>query len=437
MTNPRYGWYGDDFTGATDTLATLAQAGLRSLLFLQLPTQRQLEAAGELDAIGIAGSARAMAPDAMRAELEPVGRFFAAAGVEIMHYKCCSTFDSAPHVGSIGAAAGTLRRFFANPLLAIVGGQPSLGRYCLFSNLYAAAEAGGQVERIDRHPTMMRHPVTPMGEADLRLHLGLQGLITTPVHYPGYASGRLSDLIDRELTGGSAAVLFDVTGAGDLALIGSELWRRAHHAPLLCVGASSVAQALTRGWNGQGDRRDAGRAAVPALPRASGPVFVMAGSLSPVTARQIEAARSHYRVIAADGRRFVDDEAFRMALSEQVVGDLQRGRHVLLSTAPDGIDGFDRKLSARVAERSATFLANLLQRVRLRRVGIAGGDTSSRAICALPAWGLSYLTSIAPGVAVSTLRSDQDWLDGTEVMLKGGQMGPADIFATFARRSDA
>ncbi|WP_313389069.1 hypothetical protein, partial [Achromobacter aegrifaciens] len=31
-TRPRLGWYGDDFTGATDTLAETARAGLRSLL---------------------------------------------------------------------------------------------------------------------------------------------------------------------------------------------------------------------------------------------------------------------------------------------------------------------------------------------------------------------------------------------------------------------
>ena len=35
---PLLGWYGDDFTGATDTLATLAHAQWRALLFLGVPT---------------------------------------------------------------------------------------------------------------------------------------------------------------------------------------------------------------------------------------------------------------------------------------------------------------------------------------------------------------------------------------------------------------
>ncbi|HEY6136032.1 MAG TPA: four-carbon acid sugar kinase family protein, partial [Rubrivivax sp.] len=44
----RYAWYGDDFTGASDTLATLAVAGRRALLFLGVPTAAQRAAAGPL-----------------------------------------------------------------------------------------------------------------------------------------------------------------------------------------------------------------------------------------------------------------------------------------------------------------------------------------------------------------------------------------------------
>ena len=64
----------------------------------------------------------------------------------------------------------------------------------------------------------------------------------------------------------------------------------------------------------------------------------------------------------------------------------------------------------------------------LRRVGIAGGDTSSLAVKSLTAWGLSFHASIAPGVALCRLHSDVPSLDGMEIMLKGGQMGPQDLF---------
>jgi uncharacterized protein YgbK (DUF1537 family) len=47
MSSVRLGWYGDDFTGATDTLAVLTQAGLRAMLFLGVPGERQLARAAD------------------------------------------------------------------------------------------------------------------------------------------------------------------------------------------------------------------------------------------------------------------------------------------------------------------------------------------------------------------------------------------------------
>ena len=122
----RVAYYGDDFTGATDTLATAATAGLRTMLFLGPPTAARISRAGELDCVGIAGAARSMTTDEMRSELEQVGTLFAQLDAPVMHYKVCSTFDSSAQIGSIGAAIGILRRHAANSLVCIVGGQPNL-----------------------------------------------------------------------------------------------------------------------------------------------------------------------------------------------------------------------------------------------------------------------------------------------------------------------
>ena len=176
MSAPRLAWVGDDFTGASDTLATLATGGARALLFLEVPTAARLAAVGPLDAVGIATAVRSMAPAAMRAVLDPIADWLAGSGVPVLHYKVCSTWDSAPGTGNIGEALRTLWRPSYAPWVPLIGGQPSLGRWCAHGQLFAQAGAGGPVYRIDRHPTMSRHPVTPMGEARLAVHLAAQGL---------------------------------------------------------------------------------------------------------------------------------------------------------------------------------------------------------------------------------------------------------------------
>jgi len=420
----RFGWYGDDFTGATDTLATLAKAGQRAVLLLEIPDADRLAVLGPLDALGIAGAARTLDPAAMRAELEPVGRFFAGLGVPVLHYKCCSTFDSAPGVGSIGAAVDVLRRFFPNPFVPVVGGQPNIGRYCLFSTLFAAAGTGGAVHRIDRHPTMSVHPVTPMTEADLRRHLGAQGLGGMgALHYPDYAldPDALDERLDRLVGQGAPAILLDVAHPADLEPVGRLIRDRAQRAPLLAVGPSSVAQALATQWP------DPDVAAEIPLPAANGPVFVMAGSLSPVTRRQVEAADSFHR-IPADAGALCGDGAYRERLLSDVRGQLRDGHNVLVWTAPPEGMAADSAQSSAIADATAAFVVSVARAAPLRRMGIAGGDTSSKAVKALGCWGLSFRTTLSPGVTLSLTHSAQPETDGMELMLKGGQMGSDDLF---------
>lgn len=418
---PRYGWYGDDFTGATDTLATLATAGQRAMLFLGVPEPHHLRQAGPLDAIGIAGAARSMDPAGMRRELDPVGRFLAALGVSVLHYKCCSTFDSAPNLGSIGVAIEVLRAYVSNPFVPILGGQPNIGRYCAFSTLFARAGAEGPVSRLDRHPTMSMHPVTPMHEADLRRHLGQQGCTVAGVHLSAYEGAGEFEAALRAASG-AAAVLFDLVSPNQLSAIGHAIWQRAMVQPLLAVGPSSVAQALLACW----DEGVAAGSTQARLGPSLGPVLVLAGSLSPVTRRQVEAAGSFTRV-AIDTNQLLDDPAYRAVLAGEIAYLLRQGQHVLAYTA-SGSGPADTSRAGQVAEATARLLPAILQQAPVRRVGIAGGDTSSLAAAALGVWGLCHTATLAPGVAVCVAHSDHAVVNGVELMLKGGQMGPNDIF---------
>src|SRR4051812_29479346 len=106
----RLAFYGDDFTGSTDALEVLAFAGLRCALFLDPPTREELATLGGFDAIGVAGDSRAMTPAEMDQALTPVFAALRALDAPVIHYKVCSTFDSAPHIGSIGRVMEIARK---------------------------------------------------------------------------------------------------------------------------------------------------------------------------------------------------------------------------------------------------------------------------------------------------------------------------------------
>mgnify|MGYP003575172342 CR=1 FL=1 len=428
---PAIVYYGDDFTGATDTLGTAARAGLGALLFLKTPDAARLAQAGPLDVLGIAGAARAMAPEAMQAELAPVAALFRSLGARVLHYKTCSTFDSAPHIGSIGAAVHALRGAVEQPWAAIVGGQPNIGRHCLFGNLFAAAGAGGEVFRIDRHPTMRRHPVTPMHEADLRLHLakqGLAGVRSIPFTAASQGPQVLGEAMQRALrpdAGNTEAVLFDVADAPQLAAIGQVLWAEARRATLLAVGPSSVVDALA---GALGARIDAQAAPPRHVAPARGPVLVLAGSLSPVTARQVAAARS-FDTVWLDAPRLAQRDAATLERhARDIAQGLARGRNMLACTRPAEQTLTQGNVDAQALSRAGgDLLAKVLAMAPLQRVGIAGGDTSSHAVQALDAWGLSYVADMGAGASLCRVHSDDAALDGMEIMLKGGQMGSEDV----------
>ncbi|OZI52430.1 four-carbon acid sugar kinase family protein [Bordetella genomosp. 4] len=425
--SPRLAYYGDDFTGATDALATATRMGLRSLLFFGVPTAAQLQRVGPLDCLGIAGATRAMAPDAMRAELQPVAEFFQTLKPRVVHYKVCSTFDSASAVGNIAVAMETLGQAVDQSKPFIIGGQPSLGRYCVFGQLYAAAD--GEVYRIDRHPTMSQHPVTPMHEADLRRHFATLGAgRVESVDMRTYAQG--VDAIAARLfsawDNGADAMLFDVAEPQHLTAIGTVLAQASATESLLAVGASSVVEALGTQWGGAGQHT-----AHDSFAAAQGPVLLLAGSLSPMTARQVQAATS-YRKIRLDPLRLASEDAvYQAAVVAELANLLREGQHVLAWMDNAHGQRTAGVQSQALATAGGRLLDAVLRRAPVKRLGVAGGDSSSLAMQALDAWGLSHIARVQPGVALCRLHSDVPEFEGMEVMLKGGQMGTEDLFERF------
>lgn len=292
-------------------------------------------------------------------------------------------------------------------MTAVIGGQPSLGRYCAFGTLFAKGPDGA-VHRIDRHPVMSCHPVTPMKEADLGRHLLAQGLgpltrITLPeLNDPHEVAARLGD----------GPALIDVMCPEDLGKIG-EVLRQAGGRQLL-IGASSVAEIYGT------KQREATFSAPPAP---SGALLVFAGSRSAVTAAQVKAARSYRRVqLTAE---MLDDPAVPGKLADS----LNASQPMLIHLDPEA--SYDRSPDA-LADACAELLDRVAAQQPLRALGLAGGDTSSRIVARLGFAALDYLSDMGQGACICSGSHADGTRNGMRVMLKGGQMGALDLFEDFA-----
>lgn len=439
-------YYGDDFTGSTDVMEVLSFAGVKTVLFMAPPSAAQIARFPGAKAVGVAGRTRSMSPEEMADELLPVYRAFRALKTPISHYKTCSTFDSSPEVGSIGRAIDLGQPVFDSPFVPLVVGAPQLRRYCAFGNLFARSGLDGDVFRLDRHPTMRRHPITPMDEADLRVHLSRQTARMTA----------LFDVAQLELGGAALegefaalmakqpeVVLFDVLCEAHLEKIGRLIWGRR---PLFAAGSSGVEYALVAHW------RKAGAIGQAMDRPVAGPVeqtVVVSGSCSPVTANQIAWAEAQgFETVALDPVRLI--AAADAAVAEGVkrgVEILKAGRSAILHTGRGPEDGriaqtvahlkemgfgdLDVKLrsGAMLGAALGRILQGILAQVHLKRAATTGGDTSYYIAQSLGIEALEVVAPMAPGSPLCRIHSGGR-LDGTEIVFKGGQVGKVDFFGS-------
>lgn len=421
-------FYGDDFTGSTDALEVLASNGLATVLFLRTPPPDWPKRFSGCRALGLAGSSRSRTPEWMDEHLPPAFEWLLSSGARICHYKVCSTFDSSPDTGSIGRAIDIGQRVFGTAYVPVAVGAPALRRYTAFGNLFASV--GGETYRIDRHPTMSRHPVTPMNEADLRIHLGRQtskriALVDVLALQSGLGAERLRRVLEKDAP---EIVLLDIFDQQTLEAVGGLLVKESRERQLFVAGSSGIEYALAAHWRCTGE---VARQPAPVTPRAADRIAVLSGSCSPVTEHQIRWALSNgFTGIPVDAAALaLHDGVFEQTV-QAAVGELASGRSVVLYTAcgtQDRIEmnGADREVLAR---RSGAIFDQVLLRSGVRRAVVAGGDTSSHAGQQLDLYALTFQTPIAPGAPICRGHSDNPARDGIEIVFKGGQCGKDDFF---------
>ncbi|MGL4237383.1 four-carbon acid sugar kinase family protein [Tabrizicola sp.] len=434
---PMLAWYGDDFTGAAAVMEVLEFSGFPSVLFLEPPTREMTGRFADARCIGIAGDARTRSPDWMDAHLPAIFAALRATGAGIVHYKMCSTLDSSPQIGSIGRAAEI--GLGDDPWAPVLVAAPRIGRWQTFGTLFARHSGG--IARLDRHPTMSRHPVTPMDEADVRLHLARQtdlprGLIDIIDLQHDAAAVALA----RERARGARLILVDLLDQASLIAAGHLIRAEAALRQVFVVGSQGVEDAIVAATVADGHTLPAPRPAGGA-----DRIAVASGSCSPDTAAQIRAAVSQgFAVISVDATKTVDPAAWTAEcarLEAAALMALAGGKSPILASA-QGPD--DPSISAtRTARQAAgqsdrdgaevlgaglgTVLSRLSARRAAKRFAVAGGDTSGFATRAFGAVALTAQGEIVPAVPLLSAHFKEPAAQ-TDWIVKGGQMGPEDLF---------
>ncbi len=433
-------WYGDDFTGSAAVMEVMTLAGLPAVLFLAPPTPEQLAEFAHCRAIGIAGTARSQSPQWMEENLPAIYRALAALDAPLVHYKVCSTFDSAPTIGSIGKAIDLAVPILRPDWIPLLVGAPAMHRYQAFGNLFASVDGIGY--RLDRHPTMSRHPATPMHEADVRRHLAEQ--TERPVGLVDIAAmkaGRGDAALARERKARKAIVALDVVDDETLSTCGRLIWSD-RSGPRFAIGSQGVEYALVAHWRDEGL---IGETTPPLQPGAADRIAVVSGSCSPETARQIRrAADEGFEAIHVNAARAVDPAAWEGEMERSVaaaLSALSQGHDPILYTAlgpgdpsvtafNEAADGHGRDaVNERIGSGLGTMLDRILRKAKLKRCVIAGGDTSGHGAQVLGLYALTTIAYTAPGASLAKAHSDNPAYADLEIALKGGQMGSPDYFS--------
>jgi uncharacterized protein YgbK (DUF1537 family) len=365
-------------------------------------------------------------------------------GAPVIHYKVCATFDSSAGIGSIGHAADIAFRVIKPPFGVIAQGVPVIGRYVVFGNHFTTV--GNKTYRLDRHPMMSRHPITPMDEGDLRLHFAKQTakkVELIDILQLNKPFDSISGQFDRYIGEGNEIILFDTLEEKHLLTIGRLIHQKTGAQPIYAIGSSGFEYAMARYW------QSAGIVSKPEPIPPAGPVdqiIVVSGSAAAKTAEQIRHAMDHgFEGIRLNTDLLVDPETGRDERNRVIkiaLKSLREGKSVVLFSTLGSDDPILRKtkdkmkslgmdvneVGKHLGKQQGLILRELVEVTGLKRVCVAGGDTCSYVLRQMDIHSLELLMPITPAAPLCRAFSDNSTFDGLQVASKGGQIGAPEYF---------
>lgn len=412
------GCIADDYTGATDLANTLTRNGLRTLQVQGPPAADA--ALPDVDAIVVALKSRTAAPARAAALACEANDWLRQRGASHVMFKICSTFDSTDH-GNIGPVIDSLRARHGGALMPVTPAFPGTGRTVYNGHLFVGRTLLSESPLRD-------HPLNPMRDSNLMRLLERQA--TSKIELAAFdvvdaGPEALAEKLKRLAASGAGGVIIDALCERHLVAIGSAVWRNP-----ISTGASGLGLGLARAFVAAGRAGDAGAAAE--TPPAAGKAAMIAGSCSRATLEQIAETEKRLPVLRLDpGELCADPQG---AVDHAVAWSatfLKQDNAFLIATSaePDAVESvqskYGREKAAHTIENVLASIAKELAARGVRKLVVAGGETSGAVVDRLGVKAFLIGAEVAPGVPVVHTHAADERMS---LVLKSGNFGAVTFF---------
>lgn len=386
------GCIADDYTGASDLANTLTRCGLRTVQTIGVPSDEL--ALPEVDAVVVSLKSRSIEAGVAVSRSRAAEKWLRGHGARHLLFKICSTFDSTD-AGNIGPVMDALRADSGDSIVLVTPAFPETGRTVYQGNLFVGAVP------LNESP-LRDHPLNPMHDSNLVRVLARQskskiGLVDLAdvARGPDAVRARLAHLSKN----GLGAAIADAVFERDLETLGTVALEHR-----VSVGASGLGLGLARALVASGDVKPNPPSATSGA-SLGGPAACLAGSCSQATLQQIASAEATMPVLHLDPEQAVGgkDEAGR-ALG-WARDRLKQGPVLIASSSrPEQVSALQarhgRDRAGHAIEQAMADIAEGLVQLGVRRLVVAGGETSGAVVDRLEIPGFLVGPEIAAGVPV-------------------------------------
>jgi uncharacterized protein YgbK (DUF1537 family) len=413
------GCIADDYTGASDLANTLTRCGLRTVQTIGVPADDL--PLPDVDAVVVSLKSRSIEAGLAVTRSRASEKWLRGRGADHVLFKICSTFDSTD-AGNIGPVMDALRTDCGDAIVLVTPAFPATGRTVYQGNLFV-----GPVP-LNESP-LKDHPLNPMHDSNLVRVLARQsknkiGLVDLAVltRGPDAVRAKLAALAKQ----GVGAAVIDAVFDCDLETIGAVALDHR-----LSVGASGIGLGLARALVASGRVKSTASDAISESP-VGGPAACLAGSCSQATLQQVARAEHVMPVLHLDPEQIITGkEEARRALAW--ARDRLKDGPVLIasSSTPDEVAALQsrhgRDATGHAIEQAMADIAEGLVAAGVRRLVVAGGETSGAVVDRLEIPGFLVGSEISAGVPV--LRAVGARGGEMLVALKSGNFGGVEFFS--------